>query len=100
MEKKPKLDHIDIIIGSMKPKGLPTKMERKPDPMKSEDFVEEVEASDKDIMEESIAEGMLQAIKLGDAKALAQALKDWHEVCYGGADIEGPSEEDDDKLEY
>lgn len=100
MEKKKPTDRIDIMIANIKPKGLPSKLERKPDPQHSEDFVEEVEGSDKDIMEEAIAESLLQAIKLGDAKAVSQALKDWHEVCYDGADLEGPAEEDDDKLEY
>lgn len=99
MDKKP-ATVVDIIIGKMKP-GLkgPSKMERKPDPMHSEDFVEEVESSEEDIMSEAIAESLIQAIKTGDAKAVSQALKDWHEVCCGCEHGEGEAEEDD-KLEY
>ena len=81
----PKGTAIDIIIGKMKPV-------RKPDPMQSEDFVQEVgdgsPESEKSIMEEAAAEELIQAIKTGDAKAVSEALKNHHEVCYGPAMIE------------
>lgn len=73
-------DRIDIIIGKMKPM-------RKPDGMQSSDFPQEVgddsEQSEKEIMEEAAAEGLIQAVKSGDAKAVSEALKQWHEICYG-----------------
>ncbi len=88
---------VDIIVGKMKPT-------RKPDAKQSSDFVQEIgdgsPESEKSIMEEAAAEELIQAIKLGDAAAVSEALKRHHEICYGSPemdDMEDMMEEEDDE---
>lgn len=87
----PKGTAIDIIVSKMKPV-------RKPDDKQSSDFVQDIgdgsPDSEKSIMEEAAAEELIQAVKLGDAKAVSEALKNHHEVCYGPAlDVDDEPEE-------
>lgn len=102
-------DRIDIIIGKMKPmmddKGPMMKSARMPDKKQSSDFIQEVDTDEKSMMEEMAAEELITAIKQADAKAVSDALKNWHEICYGPSPdelMEEASEEpsEDDKSEY
>ena len=99
-------DRIDIIIGKMKPVGnkdLPVKSARMPDPKQSTDFIQDVDTDEKSMMEEMAAEELITAIKQADAKAVSEALKNWHEICYGPSleEIEEEAPEaEDDKSEY
>lgn len=90
------MSRVDIIIGKLKPSNNDgnKKLERKPDPMMSSDFAQDVEGDEDDLAEEAAAEELLAAIKAGDAKAVVEALKTWHEICYGSED----ESEDDDSM--
>lgn len=85
---------IDIIVGKLKPmadKGPMMKMERKPDPKQSKDFVQEIDMDEDAMMYEACGEEILAAVKQSDAKALAEAICHLIEIHEGG-----PEEMDED----
>lgn len=86
---------VDIIISKMAPmKDMPpVRSARMPDARQSKDFIQEVDGDPKDMAEEMAAEEILTAIKQGDAKALVDALKNWHEICYGSGSDQFDTEE-------
>lgn len=88
------MGRLDVIIAGMgKPvKEAKMKGTRKPDPMMSSDFSQDVEGSDVEL--ETHAEKLLSAIKEDDASAVAEAFKAMLMCCANDSRYDDKAEAD------
>lgn len=91
------MGRVDVIVAAMKKplKESASKGTRKPDPMMSSDFSQDVEGSDVEL--ETHAEKLLSAIKEDDAAAVGEAFKAMLMCCADDSRYDDPEEKDEEE---